>query len=198
LVLAATLGATLWIDLVQAVYVGLFLSLALLVRRSGRLQVVEIVSSGPDRFRELAIDEKTGTTPAVMLHLEGDLNFAVAPELADLLGEIGARRPRVLILRLKRARHLDATVLEVLRWRFGELCARGTRVLLCGLTDPVAELLERTELAEVLGSDGLLRAGARLFEGFERAVQRTRAELRPLSDDEIFRTDVRPPWSYEI
>jgi SulP family sulfate permease len=197
LVLVATLGAVLWIDLVQAIYVGLFLSMLLLVRRAGRLQLVEIVQA-QDRFREIPLDAQTGRTPAVLLHLEGDLNFAVAPELGQALAEIAARGPRVLVLRLKRARHLDATVLETLRRQFHELRAGGATVIVCGLTDTMAEMLARTELGRELGEEGLLRAGARLFEGFERALQRTRALLGPRPDEQIFRCDTTPPWSYEI
>lgn len=198
-VLAATLAATLWIELVQAVYVGVFLSLALLVRRTGRLQLVEIARAGEQRFREIPVDERTGSTPVVLLHLEGDLNFAVAPELADRLREIAARQPRVMVLRLKRARYLDATVLEALRPVVAELKEGGADVLLCGLTDPMAELLRTTDLGRELGDHGLLRAGPRLFEGFERALARARAQLQPRSDDEIFRSEEEPAaWSYEI
>jgi SulP family sulfate permease len=194
----ATLGATLWLDLVQAVYVGVFLSLALLVRRGGRLQLVEIVFAGANRFREIPTDERTGSTPAVLLHLEGDLNFAVAPELAERLDEIAARAPRVVVLRLKRARHLDATVLEVLRNAFARMRERGSEVILCGLTDPIALVLERTELGRELGADGLLRAGPRLFEGFERALARARELLRPRPDREIFRGEDPIAWNWEI
>jgi SulP family sulfate permease len=201
-VMVATFVATLWIDLVQALYLGVFLSLALLVRRAGRLQMMEIVRAGGERFREIPLDERSGTTPAVLLHLEGDLNFAVASELSDRMTEIAERGARVLVLRLKRARHLDATVLEALRQTFAGMRARGITVVLCGLTDEVAALLEASELAAVLGPEGLLRAGPRLFEGFERALLRTRKLLAPLGDERIFRTELTPvaesPISYEI
>ena len=108
----------------------------------------------------------------------------------------------MLVLRLKRARHLDATVLEALRHTFEELRGRGMTVVLCGLTEDVAQLLEGSELAAVLGPEGLLRAGPRLFEGFERALVRTRALLAPLPDHEIFRSDPErtpsPPIDFEI
>lgn len=200
-ILVATLSATLLIDLVQALYAGLFLSLALLVRRAGRLQLVEIVRAGEGRFREIPVDERTGTWPAVLLHLEGDLNFAVAPELTDRLSEIAARGPRVVVLRLKRARHVDATVLEALRQAFSALRARGAAVLVCGLTDDVARFLESSELATLLGPGALLRAGPRLFEGFERAVDEARHRLAPLSEERIFRgeaTQAAPPIDYDI
>jgi SulP family sulfate permease len=198
LVLLATLAATLWIDLVQAIYLGLFLSLALLVRRTGRLHMVEIVRANGGRFREIEIDDTTGTSPAVLLHLEGDLNFAVAPELDEQLIKIGKRGPQVVVLRLKRARHLDATVLEVMRRAFGELRRRGATVILCGLTDATAALLEDTELGRELGPEGLLRTGPRLFEGFERALQRTRGLLPTLPEEKIFRSEPPDGWAYEI
>jgi SulP family sulfate permease len=197
-VLGVTFGTALWLGIVEAIYAGLFLSLALLVRRSGRLQMVEIVRAGRQRVREIAIDERTGSTPAVVLHLEGDLNFAVAGDLADQLRAIGARGPRVLILRLKRARHLDATVLDALRRVFGELVEKGVTPMLCGLDRRTATSLARTEVGRLLGPDGLLETGPRLFEGLERAYSRARTLLAPLDDSEIFRDEQPDAWSYEI
>ena len=197
-VLLVTFGATLWLDVVQAVYAGLFLSLALLVRRSGRLQMMEIALAGQRRLREVALDGETGTRPVVVLHLEGDLNFAVAPELSDRLATIGARGARVLILRLKRARHLDATALEALRRVFLDLQEKGTVVILCGLTAEMARLLASTDLGRALGPEGLLQTGPRLSEGLERALDRARQILQPLPDDAIFRCESTDAWSYEI
>jgi SulP family sulfate permease len=105
----------------------------------------------------------------------------------------------VVVLRLKRARHLDATTLEALRHAAVELRRGGAEVILCGLTDRIAELLARTELGRELGPEGLLRAGPRLFEGFERALGRARS-LLARSDREIFRCESDQPtaWTYEI
>ena len=198
LVLVVTLVATLWIDLLQALYAGVILSLLLLVRRAGRLQMVEFVRAGERGFRELPLDARTGTTPAVILHLEGDLSFAVATELTDRLGEIAERGPRVLLLRLKRARHLDATVAEALREQVVSLRAQGIALVLFGLGDELAEQLARTELGEALGPDGLLRTRRRLFEGFEHALDHARRILAPLDDSDIFRTEDTSVWSYEV
>ena len=187
LVLVTTLGSALWVDLVQALYVGLFLSLALLVRRSGSLRIVELVLTPNGRFREIEIDKKTGSTPAVLLHLEGDLNFAIAGDLSDRLAEINARGPSVVVLRLKRAQHLDATVIESLREAVLTLERSGTRVVLSGLSDDIASLLAQTELGALLGDEGLLRSGDRLFEGFERSMERARALLGDSAEPDIFR-----------
>jgi hypothetical protein len=89
-------------------------------------------------------------------------------------------------------------VLEALRHAARELKRGGAETVVCGLTDEVAGLLEATELCQVLGREGLLRAGPRLFEGFERALRRSRKLLYPLSDDEIFRSEGTVGWMYEI
>lgn len=193
LVLVATLTATLWIDLVQALYVGVFLSLTLLIRRSGDLQMVELVQGVGGRFREIPIDAASGATPIVVLHVEGDLNFAVAQKLVDRLADIGRHRPRVILLRMKRVSHLDATVLEALRDSVTRLRARGTRFILCGLTGDHVALLEDTELAAALGEEGLVPTGARLFEGFEEALRRARAFGGEGPDAELWRQEDAPP-----
>jgi SulP family sulfate permease len=197
-VLIVTVLATLCIDLVHALYVGVFLSLALLVRRSGDLLMVELVRSDGGRFREIPLDDETGCTPAVMLHLEGDLNFAVASELKERLEEIARRRPKVVTIRLKRARHLDATVVEALREAVVSLQAAGIAVLLCGLSDHQTARLSNTELGHLLGEDGMLRTGDRLFEGFEHALTRTRELLPATPETEMFRTQSTDVWLYEI
>jgi len=186
-VLIVTLGATLSVELVEALYAGVVLSLLLLVRRAGRLQISELARAG-DRFREIPLDLRSGTSPAVLLHVEGDLNFAVAGELAERILEVGMRGPRVLVLRVKRAQHLDATVLEALRDVVATLHERGTRVVLCGMTAHLDSVLGGSELAGMLGREGLLPAGERLFDGFEVALSRARELLAPSSDEEIFRT----------
>jgi SulP family sulfate permease len=198
LVLCATLVATLWIDLVQAVYVGLLLALALLVRRAGRLRISELVRAGSDRLREIPVDERTGRTPVAVLNLEGDLSFAVAPDLTERLLEIGARGARVIVLRIKRAHYLDATVLEALRRVLGQVGSRGTRILLCGLTDDKVSLIRRTGLGRSLGEEGLIQSGARLAEGLERALRRAEEIAGPGRQEELFRTEEDSGWIYEI
>lgn len=190
MVLLATLLATLWIDLVEALYVGVFLSLTLLVRRSGHLQMTELVESTTGRFGEVAMDDDTGRSSVVLLHLEGDLNFAVAQELADRLAEIGRHRPDVVLLRMKRVTHLDATVLEILREAVTRLGEKDTRFVLCGLTDDQLALLDGTELAGALGDEGLVRSGTRLFEGFEEAL----SQARKLAGE----AGGTVPWRHEV
>ena len=151
------------------------------------------------RLREVPIDARTGTTPAVILHLEGDLNFAVAPELADRLKEISARGPEVLILRLKRARHLDATVLEVLRRLAADLArarrdARAVRPLRAAAWPARAHGARRGGRSRGAPADG--RAAVRRRSS-ARSISRASACARGPSA----RSSASSPdddWQYEI
>ncbi len=199
MVLVATFTATLWIDLVQAVYVGLLLALTLLVRRAGALRISELVSGGGGRMREIPVDARTGSTPVAVLNLEGDLSFAVAPDLTDRLLEIGGRGARVILLRIRRAPYLDATILEALRRVLRELQSGGTRVLLCGLTQDKVALIRRTGLGRALGEDGLIPSGVRLSEGLERALNRARQIAGEGTEEELLRVEGdTDDWAYEI
>jgi anti-anti-sigma factor len=155
--------------------------------------MVELVRGAEGRFREIPIDDRSGRSAVVLLQLEGDLNFAVAQALSDRLLEIGRRRPRVIVLRVKRVAHLDATVIEALREATIRLAPHGTRLVLCGLSDGHVALLAGTELARALGEEGLVRSGTRLFEGFEEALRRARRLAGGGSDAALFRQESAVP-----
>jgi SulP family sulfate permease len=197
-VLVATLAATLWIDLVQAVYVGVLLALGLLLRRAGNLRVSELLVAGAGRMREIPVDERTGASAVTVLNLEGHLSFAVAADLRDHLSRIGSRGGRVIVVRLKRTPSLDATVLESLRRSVRELGAQGVRVILCGLTEERVELILRTGLGRDLGEEGLVPTGPRLVEGLERALDRARGLVPAEEGRDVFRSDPDTGWVYEI
>jgi SulP family sulfate permease len=197
-VLVGTLAATLWVDLVQAVYVGVLLALGLLLRRAGNLRVSELLVAGASRFREIPVDEQTGSSAVAVLNLEGHLSFAVAADLRDHLSRIGSRGVGVIVVRMKRTPSLDATVLEALRRSVRELGGRGVRVILCGLTEERVELIRRTGLGQELGEAGLVPTGPRLVEGLERALERARSLVPAQAGPDIFRTDADQGWVYEI
>ncbi|MCG8591449.1 MAG: SulP family inorganic anion transporter [Proteobacteria bacterium] len=186
-VLWGTFATTLALGLMEAVYVGIFLSLLLLIRRAGKLRLSELVHVGSESLREIPLDDQTGRTPVVVLNLEGDLSFAVAPALSDAIAMLGQRQPKVVVLRLKRVQHLDATALEVFRRGATRLHADGVRLILCGITATQQEALQGSELMRVLDQADVLPEGDRLAEGLLRAIRAARSSLPQLSPGEIFR-----------
>jgi len=170
LVLAATFLAAMLLRLDQAIYAGALLSLLMALRQTSQLVVSEMVMGQDGHFREREPDPQTGTTAIVLLQLEGSLYFGAADELEACLRQIARRRPAVVILRLKRAHHLDTTVTERLRQLATELRQQGISLLLCGLRPEVVDLLARTGLTEIIGEDQLFLTDRDIFGSVRRAL----------------------------
>jgi len=187
-VLVITLIAALSIPLHYALYLGVAMSIILVVRQTSALQMAEMVSTGGGRFREIDVDEQTGTSPVVLLQLEGAVYFGVADELEAQLRQIASRGARVIILRTKRAHHFDATVAERLK-RFAEdFRSRGGVLLLCGMRRELRDMLHRTGLDDAIGPRNLLLTDRDVFGSVRRALERAR-ELLGGADRPLLRQD---------
>ena len=173
-VLAITIVSTILLRLDHAIYVGAFLSVLTALQRTSRLVVSEMVFGTDARWHECRPDEQTGTSAIVLLQLEGALYFGAADELVTYLRQVAARGPRVVILRLKRAHHLDATIAENLRNLARDWRKAGTELLLCGLRPETVGLVERMGLAQAIGEDHLFLTDRSIFGSVRRAVQRAR------------------------
>ena len=83
----------------------------------------------------------------------------------------------MLILRLKRAGDLDATVAQALADRALALRERGITLLLVGMTATTMTSLERSGAAEILGPNNLFPARGRFFEALQLARDAANARL---------------------
>jgi len=198
-VLAATFIAAMVLRLDQAIYAGAVLSLVLALRSTSQLVVSEMVRGPEGHFHEWPFDEKTGTSGIVLLQLEGSLYFGAADELEACLRQVAQKQPRVVILRLKRAHHIDATVAERLRSLAAELSHRGITLLLCGLRPEVLDMLQRTGLAEALGEENLFLSDRDIFGSVRRALARARELAADVHDRPLIREEPEPsPLLFEI
>jgi SulP family sulfate permease len=204
-VLVVTYASTLVFPIQYAIYFGVFVSLALLVSRVGRLHLVEMTVAGNRAFREIELDDETGSYPIVVLQLEGDLFFGVVDELEESLERIAARGAKAIVIRLKRAHAIDATASEALASFAEHFREDGGRLVLCGLRPDFEERIRRSHLGEVLGAENLLPTGAEPFASIRQAVEAVRRELADRGglgpDDTPIRPalrDLPEAWSYSI
>jgi sulfate permease, SulP family len=173
-VMVITYLSTLVFEIQYAIYLGVVLSLVMLVRRVGQLQMVEMIEVAPRMYREIEVDEETGRSALVLLAVEGDLFFGISEELEDRLETIAARGAQVIIIRMKRAHAIDATAAEALAnfaTRF-----RG-RFMLCGLKPELHEKVCRSHLGDLLGKQNILLTDHRNLGSLRRAIERARADL---------------------
>lgn len=156
-VLVGTAAATVALDLITAVVIGVVAAGALALRQVARTSGLEQrpVSDGEDGDHDVEehalLDEHI-----VAYRLEGSLFFAAAHRaLVELttLSDI-----RVVILRMSHVATVDATGASVLRDTIAQLEAHGTTVLLSGVRDRHHGVLDALGVYDTLAHEGHLFA----------------------------------------
>lgn len=196
--LASLVGA-LVLPLQYAIYLGVFLNIAIYLRQASQLHIAEMVRTSAGPFIERPIRAARGGQKAVFLQVEGDLFFGVADELAETLRSVTAGGAKIVIMRLKRTHSIDATVMLVLERFTRELQRRGGHVILCGVRDFIMLQLRNFGLLDAIGRDNVFEAGYGVFTSAKRAVERARKLAADSLDiNGLDLGDETEAWAYEI
>ncbi|MEL7087731.1 MAG: SulP family inorganic anion transporter, partial [Planctomycetota bacterium] len=192
LVCVGTFAATLTLSLEIAVFVGIFLTIALYLQRARQLYITEMVrtpgvASGfierplrdnapPQGMCDTAQAAPDDTDRAIVfLQVEGNLFFAAADDLQDRFNELIASDTKVVILRLKRTHLVDATIMHVIEQFGRQLHAGGRHLVLCGLRGRMYDRMVEYGLVADLGEKNVLVSGDEPFRSAKAAVERARS-----------------------
>jgi SulP family sulfate permease len=155
-VLLTTFGLTLLADLTMAIQVGVVLaSLLFMLRMSETTQAGYITGLNEENGAET--DETNGLaagkipTGVEIFEINGPFFFGAADRFKDALREV-ARKPKVLILRMRHVPVMDSTGLRALEDVVGKTLREGSVVILSGLQPQPRVLLERSGLLERIGT----------------------------------------------
>lgn len=180
-VCVATFMATLALPLEIAVFTGVFLTLALYLRRARQLYITEMVGGDDDPRQPAGWTERPLRANAAcdprravsFLQIEGNLFFASADDLQDRFIRVLAQKDvRVLILRLKRTHMVDATVMHTIESFAQQMGGEGRHLILCGLRPRMRERMIAFGLGQVVGQDNLIVSGEKPFDAARAAVKR--------------------------
>ncbi len=173
-VCAATFLATLLAPLEYAIFIGVFLNIALYMHATSRLHISQIIPTSEGLFRETAFTDRSHNQRVLLLQLEGNLYFGLADELHDQLTHIAQQLTlRVIILRLKRTHQMDASILSVLEKFILESHALHKHILLCGVPPALLTRLHSFGLTSLLPPENIFPAStARLFDSVRLALHR--------------------------
>ncbi len=173
LAFVVTLLGTWTLPLDQAIYLGVGISLVMFLRKARLLTVRELRFDDAGKLAEASDEAQTTRCQAIrILHIEGSLFFGAANELRMALdAHLADPDVKVLILRLKRARDLDATTAAVLASTHERMQNAGRTLLLVGMRPPMMGALERTGLAEQLGDEALFPTRPTWFAAMGAAVE---------------------------
>jgi sulfate permease, SulP family len=202
LVCGITFAATLFVPLEYAIFIGVFLNIALYLRQASRLHVREMVQGQRDGpFQERELTDRGGGTQVMFLQVEGDLFFGVADELRDRLAHLSREGSgvRAVVFRLRRTHSIDSTALYVLEQFTRDMHARRRHVILCGVSPELTPVLRNFGLLELIGSENFFEGGLGVFASAKDALKRAR-QLVGVSIDIKSITDALDDesWAYEI
>jgi SulP family sulfate permease len=170
LVLLATFGLTVFVDLTVAIEVGMVLAAFLFMRRMASLATVNQVPT--EMLEEESSDElRTQLLPAGVdvYEINGPFFFGAAETFKDTLARV-AGKPKVLILRMRRVPVIDATGLHTLKDVVHRSRRDGTMVLLCEVQPQPLQALRRSVLIDEIGEEHVLPT-------LDSAIKRANEEL---------------------
>lgn len=159
-VLVTTFLATLLAPLHVAIFIGVAISIMLFLRKASRPYLIEYEFSEAGELREMG-EKRARPIPAIsIVHVEGDLFFGAA-ELFRTQIQRTVTDPaiQVIILRLKNARHLDATSVMALEDLIHFMRDRGLHLIVSGATREVYRVLKKSRVLVTLQEGCDRRAG---------------------------------------
>jgi len=147
--LATTFGSALLLPLHIAIFIGVATSIALFLKKASAPQLVEY---GFNDEGQLAEVENQRANPRIsIIHAEGDLFFGAADLFRDEVRKV-CHDPllRIVVLRLRNARHLDATTIFALEDLIKFLRSTGRDVVVSGAKRDVYKIFRDTGLLKLL------------------------------------------------
>jgi SulP family sulfate permease len=185
IVLVITFSLTVLVDLTVAIEVGMLMAAFLFMKRMSEVtNVTAITRELEDEGDEYATDPNGVRHRAVpdgveVYEVNGPFFFGAAETFKDTLGQI-ARKPKVLIIRMRNVPAIDSTGLHALKDVVHRTRRDGTLVLLSDVHTQPLVALGRSAVLEEVGEENL-------FGNLDDALDRAREHLGlPPADHPLF------------
>ena len=159
-VLIITFTATLLAPLHVAIFIGVAISIMLFLRKASRPHLIEYEFSEAGELREMG-EKRQRPIPAIsIVHVEGDLFFGAAELFrTQIQRTVSDPAIQVIVLRLKNARHLDATSVMALEDLILFMRDHGLHLIVSGATREVYRVLKNSGILITLQAGCDRRAG---------------------------------------
>jgi anti-anti-sigma factor len=171
LVLGGTLASTLILPLEYAIFVGVFLSIVLLLRVTGSTDLTQLVQAPDQGFEEVPFN-RAAASEVVTINMEGDLYFAAVEDLDYELVRCLTPKTRVVVLRMKRLRAVGSTAMAILAHYYELLEERNIYLVVCGIEEDLKKVMTGSGLRQQFGEQNIFYADNKLFQSTELALAR--------------------------
>jgi SulP family sulfate permease len=181
--LGGTFLAALLLPLDVAIYFGVVLALFLALRKASTPTLVEYVFNESGQLAERAAARRDHPQIAI-IHVEGELFFGAADLFqSHVRRQVERENLRIVILRLKNARHLDATTIFALRGLLDYFRQTDRHLLVSGVHGDVLRVLKNSGLLDHLGTDHVFPAELNPNLATRKALLRARELLAGAEPD---------------
>ncbi|MBC7980467.1 MAG: SulP family inorganic anion transporter [Armatimonadetes bacterium] len=159
-VIVFTFLATLLAPLHVAIFIGVAISITLFLRKASKPHLTEYEFNEVGELREMGEKRKRPIPAISIVHVEGDLFFGAAELFrTQIQRTVVDPAIKVIILRLKNARHLDATSVMALEDMIHFMRKNDLHLIISGATKDVYKVLKRSGILETLQEGANREAG---------------------------------------
>ncbi len=158
IVFTVTCSAALLLTIDAAIFLGAFVSILLFLHKAGTPDLVEYNFNPEGQLAKLS-DRKLRAVPGIsIMHAEGDLFFGSTDLFDQQIREV-IRDPslKIIILRLKNARNLDATAAAAIEELHSFLRKSDRHLLISGAIREVTRVLGNSGFIDKLGPENFFR-----------------------------------------
>lgn len=168
-----TLASALVLKLDTAIYVGIGVSLALFLRKASAPSLVEYGFNDQGQLSQIEEGGPRKNSAISIVHVEGELFFGAADLFQEQVRYLADdANIRVVVLRMKNARHLDATSVMSLLQLHAYLLKSGRHLLISGINPDVERVLVASGALPKIGRENIFPAEANLTMSTKRALLR--------------------------
>jgi SulP family sulfate permease len=177
-VFGVTLAACLLLKLDTAIYVGIGVSLAFFLQKTSTPSLVEYAINARGDLAELPDPAKRPDAQISIIHVEGELFFGAADLFQDEVRRMAEdQNIRVFILRMKNARHLDASTIIALESLHDYLRQTDRLLIISGSNPDVTSVFRKSGLYNQIGAENFFPAEANPTVATRRALMRAQGFL---------------------
>ncbi len=186
LVLGVTVLSCIFFSFDIAFYIGVGMSITLYLKKAAIPQLVEFEVDDDGELKNINHCKIQAHRSIRVIKVEGELFFGAADLFQSTLKAIAEddTHTKVIILQLKNARDIDATVCLALQQLHNYLRSSGRHLLACGLTEPIWDVLNDSGLIDKLGKDNLFVFDERHPQQYmQKAIQRAKELQRDVKEE---------------
>ena len=182
-----TLIVALFFKLESAIYAGIGVALVLFLRKTSTPTLAEYTFNESGYLAELPSKSDRLHPQISIIHVEGELFFGAA----DLFQEQVRRQAedeniRVFILRMKNARHLDATTVMAMEELHDYLRKTSRSLIISGCTMDVLRVLRNSGLLKQIGAENIFPVESNPTISTRKALVRARQLLPEKGEIRLF------------